>query len=126
VGYSATGSGTYAAEWSAGSVIDLGGLPGSTYSWATGINNVGQAVGFSIVDEVEYAVEWSGVNVIDLGGLPGSIFSEAAGINDAGQVVGYDTVQVVVAEPSTWAMMLAGFAGLGFAGYRRAKAGGAL
>ena len=28
-----------------------------------------------------------------------------------------------VPEPSTWAMMLLGFAGLGFAGYRRAKAG---
>ena len=27
----------------------------------------------------------------------------------------------VVPEPSTWAMMLLGFAGLGFAGYRRAK-----
>jgi hypothetical protein len=28
-----------------------------------------------------------------------------------------------VPEPSTWAMMLLGFAGLGFAGYRRAKGG---
>ena len=28
-----------------------------------------------------------------------------------------------VPEPSTWAMMLLGFAGLGFAGHRRAKAG---
>jgi PEP-CTERM motif len=26
-----------------------------------------------------------------------------------------------VPEPSTWAMMLLGFAGLGYAGYRRAK-----
>ena len=26
-------------------------------------------------------------------------------------------------EPSTWAMMLVEFAGLGFAGYRRARAG---
>ena len=26
-----------------------------------------------------------------------------------------------VPEPSTWAMMLLGFAGLGFAGYRRAR-----
>ena len=26
-----------------------------------------------------------------------------------------------VPEPSTWAMMLVGFAGLGFAGYRRAR-----
>ena len=28
-----------------------------------------------------------------------------------------------VPEPSTWAMMLLGFAGVGFAGYRRARAG---
>ncbi len=31
----------------------------------------------------------------------------------------------VVPEPSTWAMMLLGFAGLGFAGYRRARRAGA-
>ena len=30
-----------------------------------------------------------------------------------------------VPEPTTWAMMLLGFAGLGLAGYRHAKAGGA-
>lgn len=29
-----------------------------------------------------------------------------------------DTLNVVVPEPSTWAMMLVGFAGLGFAAYR--------
>ena len=29
----------------------------------------------------------------------------------------------VVPEPSTWAMMLLGFAGLAFSGYRRARAG---
>jgi hypothetical protein len=29
---------------------------------------------------------------------------------------------VAAPEPSTWAMMLLGFAGLGFAGYRRARA----
>jgi hypothetical protein len=31
------------------------------------------------------------------------------------------TVTVGVPEPSTWAMMLLGFAGLGFAGYRRSR-----
>ena len=31
-----------------------------------------------------------------------------------------------VPEVSTWAMMLAGFAGLGFAGYRRGARGGAI
>jgi hypothetical protein len=30
-----------------------------------------------------------------------------------------------IPEPSTWAMMLVGFAGLGLAGYRRAKTGDA-
>jgi PEP-CTERM motif len=33
------------------------------------------------------------------------------------------TVGPAIPEPSTWAMMLLGFAGLGYAGYRRAKAG---
>jgi hypothetical protein len=31
-----------------------------------------------------------------------------------------------IPEPSTWAMMLIGFAGLALAGYRRAKAGHAI
>ena len=35
---------------------------------------------------------------------------------------GMDFIPFAVPEPSTWAMMLLGFAGLGFAGYRRAKA----
>jgi hypothetical protein len=53
--------------------------------------------------------------------LPGRPLS----INDEGQVVGYQIPPppITIPEPSTWAMMLAGFAGLGLAGYRRAKAG---
>jgi PEP-CTERM motif len=31
-----------------------------------------------------------------------------------------------IPEPSTWAMMAVGFAGLGFAGYRKARAGATL
>ena len=33
------------------------------------------------------------------------------------------TTRASVPEPSTWAMMLLGFAGLGYSGYRRAKGG---
>jgi PEP-CTERM motif len=33
------------------------------------------------------------------------------------------TSSSAVPEPSTWGMMLLGFVGLGFAGYRRARAG---
>jgi len=45
--------------------------------------------------------------------------------------IGLDNVDVEpivspgVPEPSTWAMMLLGFAGVGFAGYRRARKSGA-
>jgi hypothetical protein len=35
---------------------------------------------------------------------------------------GMDFIPFAVPEPSTWALMVLGFAGLGFAGYRRAKA----
>ena len=31
------------------------------------------------------------------------------------------SLESTVPEPSTWAMMLLGFAGVGFAGYRRAR-----
>jgi hypothetical protein len=36
-------------------------------------------------------------------------------------IQGDATVSAAVPEPSTWAMLLLGFAGLGYAGYRRAK-----
>jgi probable HAF family extracellular repeat protein len=113
-----------ATEWINGQAINLGGLPGSVGSEALGINDAGQVVGVSTVDGVAVATEWSNGQVIDLGAAPGSVGSWAYGINDAGQVVGFSfatTAATVVPEPSTWAMMLLGFAGLGFAGYRRTR-----
>ena len=38
---------TYATEWSGGTVIDLGGLPGFTLSAANDINDAGRIVGES-------------------------------------------------------------------------------
>jgi hypothetical protein len=64
---------------------------------------------------------------------PGAVDSGAAETLDGGATwspsyEGFDGVSAAltsgVPEPSTWAMMLLGFAGLGFAGYRRAKSGG--
>jgi hypothetical protein len=47
----------------------------------------------------------------------------ALGINDAGQVVRYTaSTPQAISEPSTWAMLPIGFAGLALADYRRAKA----
>ena len=76
---------------------------------------------------------------IDNGGVftsfdpPGSASTTINGINDKGDIVGFYTnpttdttdgfVGTPVPEPSTWAMMLAGFAGLGFLGYRKVRQG---
>ncbi len=43
--------------------------------------------------------------------------------SEPGAGFGFTYNNVSVPEPSSWAMMLLGFAGLGFAGYRRARAG---
>jgi len=117
-----------ATEWSNGSVVNLGNLPGALGSVGSAINDAGQAAGdtYYDLDGSSIATEWSGDSVIDLGLLPGSSRSFVYGINYSGQVVGESTgFPFVVPESSTWAMMLAGFAGLAFAGYRRAKAGDA-
>ena len=82
----------HATEWSGGAAINLGNLPGSTYSIATGINNVGQVVGYSEIGTTEVAMEWSGGQAFALPGPPGSEYSYANGINSAGQVVGESPV----------------------------------
>jgi probable HAF family extracellular repeat protein len=127
VGYSFDRFAVYATEWSGGSVINLGGPAGSIVSTATGINDAGQTVGFSDYSAgggALFATVWSGGSAIDLGTFPGSNVNLGLGINDAGQVVGFSNASSVP-EPSTWAMMLVGFAGWGLAGYRRAKAASA-
>ena len=118
VGYSVVGDIEYATEWSGGSVINLG-----EFSTADGINDAGQVVGTGPGG----ATESSDGNVITLGGLSGYSSSDAYGINNVGKAVGDSQFAPVpppplpTPEPSTWAMMLLGFAGLGLAGYRRVK-----
>jgi hypothetical protein len=64
-------------------------------------------------------------DVIDLGSNLGPDIDLTFGytlIADGSGGFGFDlAIGGAVPEPSTWAMMLAGFAGLGFAGYRRAR-----
>jgi hypothetical protein len=48
-------------------VIDQGGLPGSAFSIAEDINNLGQAAGEDYVDGTDNDVEWSGGNIINRG-----------------------------------------------------------
>jgi unsaturated chondroitin disaccharide hydrolase len=52
-----------------------------------------------------------------------SLYSPQGPVGGIEGVLTNSTLTTNVPEPSTWAMMLLGFAGLGFAGYRRARAG---
>ena len=47
--------------------------------------------------------------------------ADLLGNKGTGDVGGMTGTLSAVPEPSTWAMMLLGFAGLGFAGYRKAR-----
>jgi hypothetical protein len=55
----------------------------------------------------------------------GAYFVEITGVSGGGSlrlaIDGNVTATDPVPEPSTWAMMLLGFAGLGFAGYRASR-----
>ena len=82
---------TYATEWRGGKVINLRGLPGTTFSTADAINSSGQVVGSSEARVGFRATEWSGGKIINLGALPGTAESFAAAINNSGQVVGNST-----------------------------------
>jgi probable HAF family extracellular repeat protein len=63
-----------ATEWSDGSIINLGGLPGFDASFAFAINDTAQVVGVSqLSDGTLRATEWSGGSIITLGGLSGSV-----------------------------------------------------
>ena len=56
---------------------------------------------------------------------PSSSFPTTGGafvLTSVGESATFTSATSAIPEPSTWAMMLIGFAGLGYAGYRRARA----
>lgn len=76
-------------------MIDLGILPGSTYSGSTiseakCINNAGEVVGWAYTPNVTppHAILWASGVMTDLGTFPGCTQSAAYSINNVGQVVG--------------------------------------
>jgi PEP-CTERM motif-containing protein len=115
-------------------VVSIITVPGSADTQALGVNDLGWIVG-------DYTLANGDMfGFLDRGGVfttidPfGSTAVTANGINDLGQIVGFYTAAVgadqstigfetTIPEPSTWAMMLAGFAGLGFLSYRKVRMG---
>jgi probable HAF family extracellular repeat protein len=90
-------------------------------TYARGINNSGQIVGYyddSTGLRQGFMYSDGVYTTID---FPLANYTMPLAINDLGDVVGsVDTA--AVPEPTTWATMLIGFAGLGYGAYRRARA----
>jgi hypothetical protein len=111
------------------------GLGGGPYTLTASVNDADGNSLFSRVtsSEIPYSIT-TPFGPIDLGENAGSsqlMFDCTTTIESGtlcdGSITADLTVQLTnasstVPEPSTWIMMAVGFAGLGFAGYRRAKA----
>jgi hypothetical protein len=102
----------------------LNNSPASTFDFRfQGDLLLGVVAGFDfdiIVNGAEIFTGSSVNDVIDLG----SNFGPNIDLTINGfATVAFGGVVEAVPEPSTWALMLLGFAGLGFVGYRRARAG---
>ena len=111
-----------------GSFIDIGGIvvpfamPGVAFTGAWGVNDANTIVGETYNGgDVSGFVEQDGV--FDTVNYPGAVDTVIHGINNQGDLVGlYDFggeqgfafVATPVPEPAAWAMMLAGFAVVGF------------
>jgi hypothetical protein len=115
-------------------VISTITFPGSVSTQALGVNDLGEIVGdYTLANGDMFGfLDNGGVfNTINPPGGGSTPAVTANGINDLGHIVGFYTnadgntvgFETSVPEPSTWAMMLLGFAGLGFLGYRKVRSG---
>jgi PEP-CTERM motif-containing protein len=104
---------------------------GSTETELLGLNDNGIADGFAVIGGVQHGILFDILTdtftVLD---PAGSTATTLNGINDAGEVVGFfvdgagstdGVLGTLVPEPTTWVMILAGFAGLGWLGFRRSR-----
>jgi hypothetical protein len=108
---------------SASDIDFINGAGGNDVFWQVGSSaTLGTTTDFAgtIVAEASITLN-TGANI----GCGRAIALTAAVTMDTNNVGGSCGASAVP-EPSTWAMMLVGFAGLGFAGYRRATRGSAL
>ena len=106
-------------------------FPGAVDTQALGVNDLGEIVGdYTLADGSMFGFLDKGGAFTTLDPF-GSTAVTANGINDKGVIVGFygaadgSTIgfETTIPEPSTWAMMLLGFAGFGFLGYRKALKG---
>jgi probable HAF family extracellular repeat protein len=86
---------THAFLYRAGTLSDLGTLPGGRSSVALGVNASGQVVGYGdVAGSTRHAFLADGGPPVDLGTLPGGTYSLARAINADGVIVGESDVLV--------------------------------
>ncbi len=108
-----------AVMWPAGGgVQNLGVLPGSTESHATGVNNLGAVCGDSsrgsvLTSRAFYRAPGNGSPLVDIGNL-GSGWALAADINDFGEIVGWSRGPAGASvEPFRWRLATGTMTALG-------------
>ncbi|MGX4643276.1 hypothetical protein [Massilia sp. SYSU DXS3249] len=103
VGYSRSADGVLRAfRYEAGTMHDLGLLPGARGAEARAINGAGHTVGYVYyADGRQVAFLHDGTTMRALGALGGSRFSDAVAINGTGLVVGSSTDPAAGAERAT-------------------------
>jgi hypothetical protein len=110
-----------------GIVIPVTGVPGGTGSgfgdFTAGLQGDWNGTSNHFAGPITFDV--SGISVSDFVANSKGYFAvaDALGNINTGDIGGKIGTIVGTPEPSTWAMMLLGFAGLGFAGYRKAQGG---
>lgn len=119
VGYGSTGEISQTFNTVTGRIyyvsLDFESNPGVTNPTAAILVNGSQ------IGSVTGGTSWKsfGTSFVATGSTTTFALNETYGLNNGG--VFLDNVSVAVPEISTWVMMLAGFAGLGFAGYGRSR-----
>ena len=117
--------------------IDNGGMfstvdpLGATETELLGLNDKGIADGFAVIGGVQHGILFDSLtDTFTILDPPGSTSTTLNGLNDAGDVVGFfvdaagntdGTLGTPVPEPTTWLMILAGFAGLGCLSLRSSR-----
>jgi hypothetical protein len=114
-----------------GNVFTTVTAPGATETQLLGLNDKGIADGFAVIGGVQHGILFDSLtDTFTILDPPGSTSTTLNGLNDAGDVVGFfvdaagntdGTLGTPVPEPTTWLMILAGFAGLGCLSLRSSR-----
>ncbi len=109
VGWSKDAPGNYFAFISAPGgppLSTIGPMPNGDYTYAQGINDLGEVVGFGEMNvgfgQEDRAFLWRNNTITELGVLAGGLASQAYDINNAGQVVGWSETDVAALWAFVW------------------------